>query len=155
MASFLVLFFFFFFFKRKKCLSGWTDKDICVYIYIIILAASYDQEGETFSVLFQGTTVPPGPNPPNLVSKQFSFLPPVLYDTAPMGKNFGDIKVDAQPSYVPVSIRSKMSSTSSSIRSRHNHRLISLLLICVICVSTPLAVRPCLTSCVRPFIRCL
>ena len=82
-------------------------------IYIIILASYHGQEGETFSVLFQGTTVPPGPNPPNLVSKQFSFLPPVLYDTAPMGKNFGDSKVDAQPSYVPVSIRSKMNSTSS------------------------------------------
>ncbi|XP_076452014.1 neutral ceramidase B-like [Babylonia areolata] len=49
-------------------------------------------------------TVVPGPNPPNLLSKQLSFLPPVLYDTAPLGKNFGDVKVDASPSYAPGSV---------------------------------------------------
>ncbi|KAK7111468.1 neutral ceramidase B-like [Littorina saxatilis] len=63
---------------------------------------------QTFKALAEaiakGSMVPPGPNPPNLVPDQWELLPPVLYDTAPFGKNFGDVKVDALPSYTPGSV---------------------------------------------------
>ncbi|ESO84722.1 hypothetical protein LOTGIDRAFT_131742 [Lottia gigantea] len=42
--------------------------------------------------------VPGGPNPPNLIGKQLSFLPPVIYDTAGT-RNYGDIITDVKPVY--------------------------------------------------------
>ncbi|WAQ96262.1 NCSEB-like protein [Mya arenaria] len=38
--------------------------------------------------LVSGSPVAPGPNPPDLVSKQVSFLPPVILDRAPLGKSY-------------------------------------------------------------------
>ena len=52
--------------------------------------------------IFQGISVAPGPNPPNLVDKQLSFLPPVIFDRAPFGSHFGNVITDAQPSYKQV-----------------------------------------------------
>ncbi|KAH3872488.1 hypothetical protein DPMN_035704 [Dreissena polymorpha] len=37
-----------------------------------------------------GSPVAPGPNPPDLISKQISFLPPVILDRAPFGKSFAE-----------------------------------------------------------------
>lgn len=56
------------------------------------------------TAIAQKEPVPLGPNPPDLMSKQLHFLPPVLYDRAPLGKNFGDVKVDAKASYTPGSV---------------------------------------------------
>lgn len=36
----------------------------------------------------------PGPEPPNLLNKQLSLLPPVLVDGTPIGVNFGDVISD-------------------------------------------------------------
>jgi len=43
--------------------------------------------------------VPPGPTPPNLESKQLSFLPPVIADFVPFGKHYGDVVHDVNSSY--------------------------------------------------------
>ena len=45
----------------------------------------------------------PGPNPPDLMSKQLSFLPPVVFDEHPMGKKFGDVVRPPLSKYKPVS----------------------------------------------------
>ncbi|XP_041360111.1 neutral ceramidase 2-like [Gigantopelta aegis] len=58
---------------------------------------------QNFKILAENmaTGVPsePGPNPPNLLSKQLSFLPPVIFDRPPLGKHFGDVLVDCQKTY--------------------------------------------------------
>ncbi|KAK7494429.1 hypothetical protein BaRGS_00014321 [Batillaria attramentaria] len=66
---------------------------------------AYIQKFQELAVaIAKGSQVAPGPNPPNLLDKQISFLPPVLYDTAPIGRNFGDLRKDASPSYTPGSV---------------------------------------------------
>ncbi|KAK6169103.1 hypothetical protein SNE40_020219 [Patella caerulea] len=50
--------------------------------------------------LTTGTASPPGPNPPDLISKQLAFLPPVIYDTSG-SRNYGDVTLDAEASYKP------------------------------------------------------
>ncbi|XP_067670891.1 neutral ceramidase B-like [Haliotis asinina] len=47
----------------------------------------------------KGTPSPPGPTPQNLLNRQLSFLPPVIFDSAPIGKTYGDVVVDVQPEY--------------------------------------------------------
>ncbi|KAF3448936.1 hypothetical protein FNV43_RR09654 [Rhamnella rubrinervis] len=42
-------------------------------------------------------TVEPGPQPPDLLDKQISLLPPVVLDATPLGVNFGDTKTDIPP----------------------------------------------------------
>ena len=37
----------------------------------------------------------PGPSPPNLLSKQWSLVFPVVFDGVPLFKSFGDVKADA------------------------------------------------------------
>ena len=37
--------------------------------------------------------MPPGPTPPDLLDEQLTFIPPVLFDTAPSGTDFGDCTV--------------------------------------------------------------
>ncbi|PVD38057.1 hypothetical protein C0Q70_00667 [Pomacea canaliculata] len=54
--------------------------------------------------LAKGKPVSLGPNPPNLLGQQWSFLPGVLFDSSPVGKKFGDVKTDAEPSYQPGSV---------------------------------------------------
>ncbi|XP_042514234.1 neutral ceramidase 1-like isoform X2 [Macadamia integrifolia] len=44
--------------------------------------------------LISGLTVAPGPEPPDLFDKQFSFLTPVILDATPHGAQFGDCKND-------------------------------------------------------------
>ena len=46
------------------------------------------------SSLLTGQTVPSGPQPPDLLSRQIGLLPPVVLDTAPIGKKFGDASTD-------------------------------------------------------------
>ncbi|XP_071106095.1 neutral ceramidase B-like [Haliotis cracherodii] len=47
----------------------------------------------------KGTPSPPGSDPPNLLDRQLSFLPPVIFDAAPAGKTYGDVVVDVQQEY--------------------------------------------------------
>lgn len=48
-------------------------------------------------------TVPPGPDPPNLLDQQIGFLPEVVVDAPPFGSSFGDVVsgCDAAPIYSP------------------------------------------------------
>lgn len=39
-------------------------------------------------------TMEPGPEPPDLLDRQISLLPPVILDATPPGVNFGDVKAD-------------------------------------------------------------
>ncbi|XP_031112685.1 neutral ceramidase 1-like isoform X2 [Ipomoea triloba] len=41
-----------------------------------------------------GQSVEAGPNPPDLLDKQLSFLTPVVVDTTPLGTSFGDVVTD-------------------------------------------------------------
>ena len=52
----------------------------------------------------QGKPSDAGPDPPNYLSQQVSFHPPVLFDATPLGKNFGDVDKDAESSYSIVSV---------------------------------------------------
>jgi len=51
------------------------------------------------TLFLQGLPVPSGPEPPDLFSRLFSFLPQPPTDLAPVGFNFGDI-LEAPPSSV-------------------------------------------------------
>ncbi|XP_022150923.1 neutral ceramidase 2-like [Momordica charantia] len=44
--------------------------------------------------LIDGRPVEPGPQPPDLLSRQISLLPPVIMDATPLGVSFGDVKSD-------------------------------------------------------------
>ncbi|KAK9734779.1 hypothetical protein RND81_04G163000 [Saponaria officinalis] len=57
--------------------------------------SAYIQEFQMLAkAIIQGQTINPGPQPPDLLNKQLSFLPPVILDTAPLGSNFGDCQTD-------------------------------------------------------------
>lgn len=47
----------------------------------------------------QGEDVAPGPDPPNLLSEQFSLLSDVNFETTPPGTWFGDVMEDADDQY--------------------------------------------------------
>ncbi|XP_052762808.1 neutral ceramidase B-like [Mya arenaria] len=51
--------------------------------------------------LVSGSPVAPGPNPPDLVSKQVSFLPPVILDRAPLGKSYAQVTQQPKAAYMP------------------------------------------------------
>ncbi|KAI8521297.1 Neutral ceramidase [Branchiostoma belcheri] len=48
---------------------------------------------------YQGADIDVGPSPPNLLSRQLSFLPPVVLDTTPLFTHFGEVIADAGSSY--------------------------------------------------------
>lgn len=54
--------------------------------------------------LIQGSTVDPGPSPPNYLDQQLSLQTAVIYDTVPFFKSFGDVTTDVRTSYRPVGI---------------------------------------------------
>lgn len=43
------------------------------------------------NALFQNISLQPGPEPPLLGNKVISLTPPVFFDSAPLGKHFGDV----------------------------------------------------------------
>lgn len=51
--------------------------------------------------LAKGDSVAPGPNPPNLLSSQLHFLPPVVFDTA-LFKKFGEVVKHPNATYKPT-----------------------------------------------------
>lgn len=57
--------------------------------------SAYIQEFKKLaSALLSGQPVESGPQPPDLLDKQISFLTPVVMDSTPIGVNFGDCKSD-------------------------------------------------------------
>ncbi|KAG2690739.1 hypothetical protein I3760_09G204300 [Carya illinoinensis] len=59
---------------------------------------AYIQEFKKLAAaLISGQTVEPGPQPPDLLDKQISLLPPVVIDSTPPGINFGDVETDVPP----------------------------------------------------------
>ncbi|XP_030480418.1 neutral ceramidase 2 [Cannabis sativa] len=61
------------------------------------LEAYIEEFKKLASALIGGQTTEPGPQPPNLLEKQISLLPPVIVDMTPAGVNFGDVKTDVPP----------------------------------------------------------
>lgn len=62
--------------------------------------AAYMQEFDKLAIAIgKDLPVPPGPTPRNLSSDQHSFIPPVIVDTHPIGKKFGDIRTDVDKEY--------------------------------------------------------
>lgn len=57
--------------------------------------SAYIQEFKKLATaLIGGKPVEPGPQPPDLLNKQISLLPPVVVDSTPPGVNFGDVSRD-------------------------------------------------------------
>ncbi|XP_007016218.2 PREDICTED: neutral ceramidase [Theobroma cacao] len=57
--------------------------------------SAYIQEFQKLaSALIKSQPVEPGPQPPDLLNKQISLLSPVVMDSTPAGKNFGDVSSD-------------------------------------------------------------
>lgn len=57
--------------------------------------SAYIQEFKKLATaLIHGQSVKPGPQPPDLLDKQLSFLTPVVLDMTPIGVNFGDCSTD-------------------------------------------------------------
>lgn len=57
--------------------------------------SAYIQEFEKLAAaLVGGQTTAPGPQPPDLMDRQMSLLPPVVVDSKPIGVKFGDVSVD-------------------------------------------------------------
>lgn len=52
--------------------------------------------------MVNGSDVPPGPSPPELLSSQLSLLPGVVFDAVPIGKRFGDVIVDVKNTSIYV-----------------------------------------------------
>lgn len=53
--------------------------------------------------LVNGTTPEPGPDPPNLLNRQISLRPGVVFDTPPHSKHFGDCILQPEEEYKPGS----------------------------------------------------
>ncbi|XP_053205328.1 neutral ceramidase-like isoform X2 [Panonychus citri] len=53
--------------------------------------------------LVDGTTPEPGPEPPNLLNRQISLRPGVVFDSTPPGKHFGDCILQPADVYTPGS----------------------------------------------------
>ena len=73
--------------------------NICIFKVFLIEISFFH-----YFSLFQGMPSPKGPTPPNLLDKQLSFLPPVVFDHAPFGSKFGDVVVDANSQYKQVEL---------------------------------------------------
>ncbi|KAH7651492.1 Ceramidase protein [Dioscorea alata] len=58
------------------------------------LSAYIQEFSKLTSALVTGQDIPAGPQPPDLLSKQISLLPPVVIDTTPASVSFGDISTD-------------------------------------------------------------
>lgn len=57
--------------------------------------SAYIQEFKKLAMaLINGDTIESGPQPPDLLDRQISLLPPVVVDVTPPGINFGDVKTD-------------------------------------------------------------
>ncbi|KPI92967.1 Neutral ceramidase [Papilio xuthus] len=54
---------------------------------------------ELTRALFEGRSVDPGPQPPDFSDQLITLVPPVLWDAAPWGKEFGDCLVQPQKQY--------------------------------------------------------
>lgn len=63
------------------------------------LPAYMKQFGKLAKFLKDGKKPAPGPTQPNLMSKQISITMPVIMDTTPRNKEFGDILLNAQDEY--------------------------------------------------------
>ncbi|XP_072165665.1 uncharacterized protein [Diadema setosum] len=58
------------------------------------LQAYLNQFRNLTSYLMQERQIPQGPIPKSLIDEQVSFLPPVVFDGTPLGRNFGDVISD-------------------------------------------------------------
>ncbi|KAL8140976.1 hypothetical protein V2J09_006997 [Rumex salicifolius] len=58
------------------------------------LAAYIQEFTKLTNSLLRGQATEPGPQPPDLLNKQLSFITPVVADTTPPGVDFGDCSVD-------------------------------------------------------------
>ncbi|GFO12902.1 LOW QUALITY PROTEIN: neutral ceramidase-like [Plakobranchus ocellatus] len=63
------------------------------------LSAYLQSYSHLSSALAKNLSLPAGPSPPDLLDKQISLLPGVVFDSAPAGKQFGSVVKDAAPSY--------------------------------------------------------
>lgn len=63
------------------------------------LDAYLQQFGRLADALVKDETLDAGPSPPDLLKEQISLVTPVLIDTAPMLKRFGDVVLDPLASY--------------------------------------------------------
>ncbi|KAI1285577.1 Neutral ceramidase [Halotydeus destructor] len=70
--------------------------------------------------LTQGQQVPSGPDPPNLISKQISMRPGVVFDSSPRGKPFGTVLTEPDDFYA---IGSTVSVTFVAGHPRNNLQL--------------------------------
>lgn len=68
------------------------------------LEAYLQQYSSLVGQLVSGQAVAPGPDPPNLLSKQISLRPGVVFDSKPFGKNFGDVLKQPDDMYTAGSI---------------------------------------------------
>lgn len=67
------------------------------------LQAYVQQFSKLAGSICTGEKLSDGPKPPDLLDKQISLLPGVVFDTPYYGKKFGDVMSDAQEEYTPVS----------------------------------------------------
>ncbi|XP_078658590.1 neutral ceramidase B-like isoform X2 [Branchiostoma floridae x Branchiostoma belcheri] len=63
------------------------------------LAAYQQLYSQLAQDMVMGSDIDIGPSPPNLLSRQLSFLPPVVLDTTPLFTHFGEVITDAGSAY--------------------------------------------------------
>ncbi|XP_019620213.1 PREDICTED: neutral ceramidase-like isoform X2 [Branchiostoma belcheri] len=63
------------------------------------LAAYQQLYSQLAQDMVMGADIDIGPSPPNLLSRQLSFLPPVVLDTTPLFTHFGEVITDAGSAY--------------------------------------------------------
>ena len=75
-------------------MSGYSDCQGASTLYGPHTLDAYIQEFKKLAAaLISGQAVEPGPQPPDLLDRQISLLPPVVVDATPFGVNFGDVKL--------------------------------------------------------------
>lgn len=70
--------------------------------------------------MMQGKPTESGPTPPNMIRNQWSFLPPVIIDTAPIGSHFGAVTQDVLKA--PYHVDDTVTVTFQSACPRNNVR---------------------------------
>jgi neutral ceramidase len=57
--------------------------------------AAYQQEYSKLAIaLMKGTSIPPGPTPPDISGKTYTFIPPVIFDDGDFGAVYQDVNTD-------------------------------------------------------------
>lgn len=75
---------------------------IILLLLFVCVHTEYIQVMPTVILTFQNQPVHPGPKPPDNTKKLITLVTPVIFDSVPLGKKFGDVEKNAEKEYCLV-----------------------------------------------------